>query len=156
MPEPTPVLAGPFARTFRAVAVTVVPDAGRLTAEQWDRALAIVEDALADRPPALRRQLRIFLRLIEWLPVLRWLRSFTALELARRERWLALLQDAPLLRIRQGFWGLRTLCLMAYYGLPEIRGEIGYRAHPRGWAAERARRGEEPASELEPGPEVQL
>lgn len=156
MPEPTPVLTGSSARIFRAVAVTVVPAARRLEPEQWERALATVESALADRPPALRRQLRLFLRLLQWLPLARWLRPFTALPPARRARWLGVLQDFPVLRVRQGFWGLRTLCYMGYYGLPEVRREIGYRAHPRGWKAERVRRGEEDGADLEPGPEVQL
>lgn len=156
MPESTPVLTGSLPRVFRAVANTVVPDAGRLESEQWRRALATVENALADRPRSLHRQLRIFLRLVQWLPVLRWLRPFTALDADRRQRWLSALQDAPVLRVRQGFWGLRTLCFMGYYGLPEVRGEIGYRAHPRGWKAERARRGEEDVDGLEPGLGVQM
>ena len=89
------------------------------------------------------------------LPAARWLRPFPALDAARRDRWLSALQDFPVLKIRQGFWGLRTLCCMACYGLPEMRREIGYRAHPRGWKAERARRDEGDAG-LEPDLEVQM
>lgn len=156
MSESTPVLAGSLSRIFRAVACTVIPEAGDLDEEQWSRALEIVEDALADRPPELRRQVRLFLRLLQWIPLLRWLRPFTSLGADRRARWLSFLQGAPLLAVRRGFWGVRTLCYMGYYGLPEVRAAVGYRAHPRGWKAERVRGGEEDGAELEPDLEVQM
>ncbi len=124
--------------------------------DAWDEGCEIVETALAQRPPHVQRQLRLFIHLTQWLPALRWLRPFTSLDPERRARFLAALQDGPFLLVRRGFWGVRTLALMAYYGLPEVRGEIGYRARPRGWAASRVRRGEAPGTELEPGPEVQL
>jgi len=151
-----PVLTGSLARTFRNVTRTVVPDADALDEAAWSRALAIVEEGLAGRAPALRRRLSLFLRLLEWLPLLRWLRPFSALGPERRARWLRTLQDSPLLLVRQGLWGVRTLAFMGYYGLPEVRREMGYRAHPRGWRAEEARRGERDPAEVEPGLEVEL
>lgn len=117
---------------FRAVAATVVPEARELDADGWGRLEAIVADALSARPPAMRRQLRVLLRALEWLPVLRWGRPFTALSTDGRRRVLSALQDAPVLLLRRGFWGLRTLALMGYYGREEAREEIGYRAHLRG------------------------
>lgn len=133
-----------------------MPRARDFDDDQWGRAVEIVETALADRSPAARRQLRLFLRVVDWLPVLRWGRRFRSLDPERRGRVLRRLQDAPLLLLRRGAWGLRTLTFMGCYGLPEVRRSIGYRAHPRGWAARRARRGEDDPDALEPGPEVQL
>jgi hypothetical protein len=43
----------------------------------------------------------------------------------------------PALLLRRGSWGLRTLVLMGYYGRPDAKQEIGYRADPRGWEARR-------------------
>jgi hypothetical protein len=120
---------------FRAVATTVVPEAARLEAAGWEELEGIVERFLAARPPALRRQLRLFLRALQWLPVLRFGRPFTGLDDRRRRRFLAEMQDAPLLLARRGFWGLRTLVYLGYYGRPAAGGEIGYRADPRGWEA---------------------
>ncbi len=117
---------------FRAVATTVVPRAGALDEESWSRLEAVVADALAARPPAMRRQLRLLLRALQWFPVLRWGRPFTALPTDARRRVLAAMQDAPILLLRRGFWGLRTLAFMGYYGREEARDEIGYRAHLRG------------------------
>jgi hypothetical protein len=120
---------------FRAVAETVVPEAARLDEAGWRRLERIVEDALAMRPPMLHRQLRALLRVIHFLPVARWGRTFPALTPRQRERFLARLQDAPAFTLRRGFWGLRTLVLMGYYARPEAAAEIGYRAHVRGWDA---------------------
>ena len=47
------------------------------------------------------------------------------------------MQDAPLLLLRRGFWGLRTLIFMGYYGRDAARDAIGYRADPRGWEIRR-------------------
>jgi hypothetical protein len=67
--------------------------------------------------------------------VLRYGRRFTALDAARRERFLDQLQNAPVLLVRRGIWGLRTLLLMGYYGRAAGGRVIGYRADPRGWKA---------------------
>lgn len=122
---------------FRAVAATVVPDAAALDPAGWTEVDAIVLRALAARPGALQRQLRVLLHLVQWLPVVRFGRRFTALDPARRARFLAALQDAPLLLVRRGMWGLRTLALMGYYARPAAAAVIGYRADPRGWEARR-------------------
>lgn len=118
---------------FRALAATIVPGAARLDDPGWRALEGIVEGALGARPPALRRQLRIFIRLLEWLPLLRYGRRFTRLDPTRRSRFLAAVEDAPLLLVRRGFWGFRTLVMMGYYGRPQATAGIGYRAHLRGW-----------------------
>lgn len=151
-----PTLAPRHRRILRAVAETVVAGVRELDDDAWDAGCEIVETALSQRPPGVQRQLGLFMGLVQWMPAFRWMRPFTSLEPERRARFLGALQDAPFLLVRRGFWGLRTLSLMAYYGLPDVRRRIGYRAHPRGWAAERARRGEARGADLEPGPEVQL
>ena len=127
----------PVRPVFRAIAQTVVPEATRLSEDEWAGVEAIVERALAPRPPRLRRQLVVLIRLLQWLPLFRYGRPFTALDPAHRTRFLASIQDAPLLLLRRGFWGLRTLALMGYYARPEAAAEIGYRARPEGWEARR-------------------
>jgi hypothetical protein len=123
---------------LRAIGVSVVPEATRLDEAGWAAIEGTVAAALASRPAALQRQFLLFLRVVEWLPVARFGRRFTRLDPARRTRFLKSLQDAPLLLVRRGMWGLRTLLLMGYYGRPEAREEIGYRADPRGWTARRS------------------
>ena len=122
--------------------MTVVPEAARLDEAAWGDAERIIEDALSLRPPALRRQLVIFVRLLDALPRVRYGRPLRALPPALRTRVLRAVERAPLLLLRRGFWGLRTLVFMGYYARPAAAAEIGYRAHPRGWQ----RRAAEPPS----------
>ena len=57
---------------FRAVVSTIVPEAAVLDESGWRDVLQVIESLLRDRPESLKRQIRIFLRAIEWLPVVRY------------------------------------------------------------------------------------
>jgi|SRR5919198_3154363 hypothetical protein len=118
---------------WRAVATSVVPEAAHLTATEWAEADAIVTRAIAARPSREQRQLALFLRLLEWLPLLRYGRRLPALDAGRRERFLRFVQRGAPLLVRRGFWGVRTLAFMGYYGRPAAAAAIGYRADPHGW-----------------------
>ena len=120
---------------LRAIGITVVPEAAQLDEQQWVALEEIVRGALAPRPRALQRQFILLVRAIQWLAVLRYGRRFTALDASRRERFLEQLQNAPVLLVRRGIWGLRTLLLLGYYGRESGGRAIGYRADPRGWKA---------------------
>jgi hypothetical protein len=123
--------------TLRAFAETIIPEAAALDADGWRALERIVGNAVASRPPRLRRQLALFIRAIEWLPLFRYGLPFSRLGAARRQQFLTGLENAPLLLIRRGFWGLRTLILMGYYTQAQVIAAIGYRADPRGWKARR-------------------
>ncbi len=124
-------------QVFRAVVCAVVPEASALDGRGWADLEAIVEAALRGQPAVLHRRLRLALRGIEWLPALRYGRRFTALDAERRARFLSFLEDNPIQVVRLGFWGLRTLALLGYYGRPEAAKAIGYAPDPRGWEAVR-------------------
>ena len=131
----------PVREAFRAIAATVVPEAGRLDTAGWGELERLVEKMLEPRPSSIKRQLRMLIRAIDVLPLLRRGRRFTRLTAPERTKFLAGLQDAPLLLLRRGFWGLRTLVYLGYYARPEVDREIGYRADPRGWEARRTAQG---------------
>lgn len=136
--EPPPLGRGaldPVRPAFRALARTVVPEAGRLGEAEWRGLEEIVERALASRPSGLRRQLRLLIRILNGLPVLRWGRPFTRLHERHRVRFLEAIQESRLFMLRRGFWGLRTLVFMGYYLRPGATETLGYRAHPQGWRA---------------------
>jgi len=120
---------------FKAVVSTIVPEATAFDRQAWDDLEQIVEALLRGRPEALKRQLRMFLRGIEWLPVLRFGRRFTRLSLAGRTQFLRQLQNNRVQKIRVGFWGLRTIVLAGYYGRPQAAQAIGYAARREGWEA---------------------
>ena len=131
-----PVLQ-PVRAPFRALATTFVPEAAALGEREWAEVEAIVEQALGERPAALRRQVVLLVRALEWLPVFRFARRFTRLDASRRARVLGRLERSPLLLLRRGIWGLRTLAFMGYYARPAAADAIGYRAQLRGWEARR-------------------
>lgn len=131
---PDPVLP-PVRTVFRAVVQTCAPRAHGFGAEAWEAAEALVEDALDQRPPEVRRQIATFLKVLKLLPVLRYGRTFPALSPERRVAVLRRLERAPLLLLRRGVWGVRTLSYLAVYGQDSVRREIGYRADSRGWEA---------------------
>lgn len=118
---------------FRELAVAIVPEARELDAAGWARLESIVQDALGQRPAAMRRQLLVFIRLLNLLPALRWGRTFRSLDEPRRRRFLHGLETSRLFLFRRGFWGLRSLVHMGYYGRPESHEALGYRARLRGW-----------------------
>ena len=128
----------PVRDTFRAIATAVVPEAERLDAAGWAELERLVEKMLEPRPAAIKRQLQLLIRAIEVLPLLRRGTRFTRLAASDRARFLSGLENAPVLLLRRGFWGLRTLVLLGYYARPEAGREIGYRADPGGWDARRA------------------
>jgi len=120
---------------FRAVVSTIVPEAAALDGQGWHDLLQVIEALLHDRPASLKRQLRLFLGAIQWLPVVRHGRPFTRLNPAARRSVLARFESDRIQKIRVGFWGLRTIVLAGYYGRPQAAAAIGYAASPRGWEA---------------------
>lgn len=135
-PEPDALLR-PVRPAFRALASTIVPEAAGLREDEWAEVERIVEDALSRRPARMRQQLVLFIRVLSFLPLLRWGRTFRGLDQARRARLLHAVERAPILLVRRGMWGLRTMVFMGYYARPKAAAEIGYRADPRGWEAVR-------------------
>ena len=135
--ESAATIFSPVRSIFRAVVSTVVPEANKLDEQSWRELETLAETSLRDRPSAMRRQLRLFLRVIQWLPVFRYGRSFTSLSTERRVRVLCYLQDHRIEVIRCGFWGLRTLAFLGYYGRREALQAIGYAADARGWEVRR-------------------
>jgi len=129
-----PVLP-PVRRSFRTIVATVVPEAAGLSDEGWCDVEQMVETALRSRPEAMKRQLRLAMRGIQWLSVLRHGKPFTRLAPSLRVSFLSSLENHRIKIIRVGFWGLRTLALLGYYARPEAAQEIGYTADPRGWEA---------------------
>jgi hypothetical protein len=120
---------------FRAVVSTIVPEAAALDDQGWQDLHQVVEALLRDRPESLKRQLRMFLGVIQWLPVVRYGRPFTRLHPAARTRVLRHLENDRIQKVRVGFWGLRTIVLAGYYGRPQAAQAIGYDASVRGWEA---------------------
>lgn len=131
----SPPLLAPVRPALRALVETVVPEARTLEPPEWDELEGLIDDAIRPRGASVARQIRTFLRLVEWLPVARYGRRFSGLDPERRRRVLTRLERHPIQLLRAGTWGVRTLAFLGYYGRPAARAAIGYRPDPRGWEA---------------------
>ena len=120
---------------LRAIGSVVIPSANGLDEEGWNRVERIIEGALASKPAGIKRQIRLFLRLVNVLPILSTGRTLTKLSLEKRAGFLRRLHCSPLMPLRRGMWGIRTLLFMGYYNQGRVRAGIGYAADPRGWTA---------------------
>ena len=105
----------------------IAPDLARLDPGARAQVSEIIGRAIDSRPPPVRRQLALFLRALRWAPLLRYGRPFDRLAPAQQETVLRWFHDAPIASLRQGFWGVKTLVFMGYYGRPETGEQIGYR-----------------------------
>lgn len=135
-------ILAPVEDKLRPLAEAFVPEIAEVDREEWREIVSVMEEALQDRPREMRRQLLLFVRVLDWLPVVRRGSRLGGLDREERTEVLEKLQDSRFLLVRRGVWGLRTLVFMGYYARPGVHARIGYRAHPDGWEArEGARRG---------------
>jgi hypothetical protein len=122
-------------RTIYAIATTVVPESSALDDRAWAEVHAVIDATLAKREVRVRRQLATFLRLLQVLPIPRYGRPLASLRARQRRDFLEWVERSPLLVVRRGFWGVRTLILMGYYTRADVAAAIGYRASRYGWEA---------------------
>jgi hypothetical protein len=122
-----PFLTGPRRDLFLALAARIVPESAALDAPARDRLVALVEELVASRPAKTRRELALFLRVLRWLPAVRYLRPLDRLAAADQDAALRWFQDSRLALFRKGFWGVKTLVFLGYYGRPDIAETIHYR-----------------------------
>ena len=112
---------------FAAAAACIVPPEPDSPGADDPRCIAVAEAAIALRPAADQRLLRVFLRVLEWLPLLRYGRRFSRLRNDRRSavlHWLARTRLSG--KLRAGMFGLKNFALLGYYGSEVAFAELGY------------------------------
>ena len=132
-----PVMPPPLRDALRPLAVCFVPEIAGATAAQWSELEHRITQGLASRPPAMRRQLGLFVRVLQAASRLRYRTGLAALDPGRRTALLEAFAGSPLLLFRRGIWGLRTLVMLGWYTQPSVVSALGYRASPAGWEARR-------------------
>ena len=86
-----------YSNTLRAIGSVVLPYPEALDDEGWAEAERIIEGALAPKPPGIKRQIRLFLRVANILPVFSTGRPLVKLPLKRRSAFLEKLQRSRLM-----------------------------------------------------------
>ena len=132
-----PVMPPRLRNALRPLAITFVPEIAGATAAEWSELERRVTQALVTRPSAMRRQLGLFVRVLEAASRIRYRTGLAALDPGRRTALLETFAGSPLLLFRRGVWGLRTLIMLGWYTQPSVVTALGYRASPAGWGARR-------------------
>lgn len=120
---------------LRALASSFIPETGGATDVEWAALEGRIEQALAARPAAMRRQLGFFVRVLEAAAGLRYRTRLSALDAVRRTALLEWFAGSRVLLFRRGIWGLRTLVMLGWYTQPSVVAALGYHATPAGWDA---------------------
>lgn len=108
------------------IAKRVVPQAAGLNSDEQIKVVGAVDDALAMREPALRMQFLGFLGVIKAAALTRYFRPLGKLPGVKQDALLNWFQDSAIQKFRVGFWGLRTMIYMGYYGDSERAPEFNY------------------------------
>jgi len=114
------------AEFLRVLAVRIVPETVDLDAGGMSRFFGIIDEALQERTPGVRRQFGSFLGLLRWAPLVRFGGPFEGLRAERQDAVLRWFEDCPVSLLRKGFWGLKVLVYMGYYGQTESWDSVGY------------------------------
>jgi len=111
---------------LRILATRIVPETSDLDDAGLDRFFEIIDGALLDRPETVRGQFATFLGVLKWAPAVRFGRPFDRLPGERQDAVLRWFEDCPVSILRKGFWGLKAMIFMGYYGQPETNEIVGY------------------------------
>lgn len=111
---------------LRVLAARVVPESTELDSAGQGRFFGIIDEALQNREPSVRRQFATFLAVLRWAPLPRYGGPFEKLSAERQDTVLRWFEDCPVGLLRAGTWGLKTMIYMGYYGQPETNPLVGY------------------------------
>jgi hypothetical protein len=114
------------AQFLQTLAARIVPETIELDGAGSSRFFGIIDDALQDREPLVRRQFAIFLGVLRWAPLVRYGGPLDKLNPDRQDAVLRWFEDCPVSLLRKGFWGLKAMVFMGYYGQPETNHLVGY------------------------------
>ena len=111
---------------FSCLAARIAPESTALDADGRRRFREIVSGALAQRPDAIVKQIRLFLGVLRRAPALRYGRTLDCLASERQDAVLRWFQDAPVQKLRQGLWGVKALVYMGTYAQPQVAPTLHY------------------------------
>ena len=111
---------------FEGLTRCLVPRSRQFTEVQWTESRRLVNEILADKPPAVHRKIGMFLWLMDFASILLTGRTVRNANPSDQKRVMDTFFDSPIAIFRKGFWGVNTLAKLAVYGQSEINAEIGY------------------------------
>ena len=114
------------AEFLQVLAFRIVPEVSELDGHGKGRFFSIIDDTLQDRGEGVRRQFGVFLGVLRWASLFRYGSPLEKLSPARQDAVLNWFENCPVSLLRKGFWGLKAMVFMGYYGQPETNELVGY------------------------------
>ncbi len=111
------------AKTFSAIARRILSLDEN---ENESDAARYVDAFLSDKDTKTQKTFHLLLFVFEKLSLLLFLKPFSRLSHDTQEKYIALWENAPVKKLRTGFFGLKTLALLGYYTDEKCWKEIGY------------------------------
>ena len=111
---------------LKVLATRIVPETDELDVAGWSRFFVIIDEALQTRPASVRRQFATFLGVLRWAPIARYGSPLEKLQIERQDSVLRWFEDCPVNLLAKGFWGLKAMVFMGYFGQPETNELVGY------------------------------
>jgi hypothetical protein len=105
----------------------LAPGSQTMSTEEVQAFFAAVRRTLGARPKSLQRQFALFLAVVRWLPALRFGAPIESLAPEKQDAALRWFQNAPISLLRKGFWGLKTIVYLGYYGQPGVAARLGWK-----------------------------
>jgi len=118
--------------TLWTLATRVVPPCTNLDEPARDEMMRLIDVAVSQRDRSMQRQLGLFLWVIRVVARLRGLRRIERLSPEKLDSLMRWLERNPVSLVRKGFWGVKALILLGYYGQGPIRQALGYLPKLRG------------------------
>ncbi len=114
------------AEFLQVLAARIVPEISELDGAGQGRFFSIIDNALQERDEKVRRQFGVFLGVLRWASLFRFGSPFEKLSSERQDVVLHWFENCPMSLLRKGFWGLKAMVFMGYYGQPETNQFVGY------------------------------
>ena len=111
---------------FLTIAERIAPGIDDLDVSGRAEFLHLIDNAFAPREPGVRRQFQLFLFLLRWLPFLRFGAPLDRLAEQKQIRVLRWFEGKAFVLLRKGFWGLKTLVYLGYYGQAAVSRKMHY------------------------------
>lgn len=121
-----PVLGPEQERFLFALACRITPECASLDEAGRREFFALVDRALASRPAKMQGQFKLFLKVLRLSTLPTHLRPLDRLAGPAQDRVLRRFESSGIGLLRMGFWGLKAMVFMGYYGRSGVGPSLGY------------------------------
>ena len=126
MTPSTKVLSPRNAVFLLAVTRRIAPPVADLPESEQAKIIQTVDETLGKRDGKIQKQFNLFLKVLRLSTIIPYGKSMDRLSDERMDQKLRRFQDHPIEKMRLGFWGMKTMVYMGFYGDPERYASFSY------------------------------